>query len=253
MRETELYPAVKRFLEGQGYTVKAEIGACDVVALRGDEPPLIVELKTGFSVRLVLQAIDRQAMTDAVYIAIPPPKRRDYWDIVKLCRRLGLGLLVVSGMSAEPLADPAPYRPRAAPRRTGLLLKEFARRAGDPNEGGMRGQRMTAYRQDALRIVGLLAGGEVRTADIRAKTGVARATSMLQRDVYGWFVRQARGVYALSPQGEKAATAFAAAIRDLGPIPPPAEPASVASSARPARGRRASRPAAGAARDTARR
>ena len=39
------YPAVKAFLEGQGYDVKAEVQGCDVVGTRGDEPPVIIELK----------------------------------------------------------------------------------------------------------------------------------------------------------------------------------------------------------------
>lgn len=252
MRETDLYPPVKQFLEGQGYVVKAEIRDCDVVAMRGDEAPVIVELKTAFSLRLVLQAIDRQAMTDAVYIAIAPPKRRDYWDIVKLCRRLGLGLLVVAGDRLEALADPAPYKPRRMAGRVGLLLKEFAHRAGDPNSGGMRGRRMTGYRQDALRLVGQLAGTTgMKTADLRKATGVQRAAGMLQRDVYGWFRRVGRGVYALSPGGDTAAAEFAAAIAGLAAIPPPAAPASAPSSATPVRGRRASRRGGGAARDTA--
>lgn len=37
MRETALYPPVKKFLEAQGYEVKAEIGAAEIVALRGAE------------------------------------------------------------------------------------------------------------------------------------------------------------------------------------------------------------------------
>ena len=35
MKEADLYPPIKSYLEAQGYTVKAEIGACDVMALRG--------------------------------------------------------------------------------------------------------------------------------------------------------------------------------------------------------------------------
>ena len=66
MLETELYLPVKRFLEAQGYAVKAEIGDCDVLAVRGNEPPLIVELKTSFNLQLLLQGIDRQTMTDTV-------------------------------------------------------------------------------------------------------------------------------------------------------------------------------------------
>ena len=36
-RETDLYPPIKAFLEDQGYVVKAEVGAADVVAVRGAE------------------------------------------------------------------------------------------------------------------------------------------------------------------------------------------------------------------------
>ena len=35
MAETDLYAPIKRFLTAQGYEVKAEVGACDVVAVRG--------------------------------------------------------------------------------------------------------------------------------------------------------------------------------------------------------------------------
>lgn len=60
MRETELYPPIKSFLEGQGYEVKSEIGAVDVVALRGGEAPVVVEMKTGFALTLFHQCIARQ-------------------------------------------------------------------------------------------------------------------------------------------------------------------------------------------------
>ena len=43
--ETSLYAPVKTLLESQGYEVKAEVRGCDVVAVRGDEAPVIVELK----------------------------------------------------------------------------------------------------------------------------------------------------------------------------------------------------------------
>ena len=61
IKETSLYAPVKQFLEGQGYVVKGEVGAVDVMACRGDEPPVLVELKTSFSLSLFHQAIERQA------------------------------------------------------------------------------------------------------------------------------------------------------------------------------------------------
>ena len=96
MREADLYPAIKAYLEAQGYEVKAEIGACDVMARRGDEPAVVVEMKVGFSLALVMQGVARQAMFDDVYLAVPlGPKgwAVRYKDMVALCRRLGLGLL----------------------------------------------------------------------------------------------------------------------------------------------------------------
>ena len=45
--ETALYRPVKAFLEALGYACKGEIGGCDLVGLKGDEPPVVVigELK----------------------------------------------------------------------------------------------------------------------------------------------------------------------------------------------------------------
>ena len=119
MKETDLYPHVKALLVAQGYDVKAEIGAADVVALRpGEDEPVIVELKTGFALTLFHQAVARQAMTDFVYVAVPrlPGKRflRALKDNKTLCRRLGLGLITVrlSDGHTEVHLDPAPYAPR---------------------------------------------------------------------------------------------------------------------------------------------
>lgn len=217
MAETELYRPIKLFLEKQGYAVKAEIRDCDVVAVRGEEAPVIVELKTAFSLPLLLQGVDRQSMSDAVYLAFGPPKRRQQGDIVKLCKRLGLGVLVVTGDFVEPLADPLPYQPRRNTRRTTLLLKEFAHRVGDPNIGGStRRPRMTAYRQDALRIAVLLAReGASKVALLRERTGVTRAAAILQDDVYGWFQRENRGIYVLSPKGLGALEQFGEAVAAL--------------------------------------
>ena len=45
MSEVELYGPIKGFLEAQGYAVKGEIGPCDIVAVRGDEGPVVVPLE----------------------------------------------------------------------------------------------------------------------------------------------------------------------------------------------------------------
>ena len=75
--EVALYAPIKALLEAQGYEVKGEVLACDVVGVREEEPPVIVELKRSFSLALVLQGIDRLAVSDIVYLAVGAwPKRQ---------------------------------------------------------------------------------------------------------------------------------------------------------------------------------
>lgn len=218
--ETSLYAPVKAFLEAQGYVVKGEVGRCDVVACRGDEPPVIVELKLGLTFELVLQGIERLALSEAVYLAVPAPRGPSLlFDrrFRKLLRRVGLGLLLVHAHDAptakvETILDPLPYRPRTDRRRAGRLLGEFERRSGDPNAGGSahRVKLVTAYRQEALRIASVLAAlGPQRPAVLRARAEAPKAGRILLDDVYGWFERVERGLYALTPAGQTALQTFA--------------------------------------------
>ena len=173
-RETDLYPPVKAFLEDQGYTVKAEVGAADVVAVRGGEAPVVVELKLGFSLALFHQCLERLKLTDDVYLAVARQPGKRFAKSVKantvLARRLGIGLMTVrvSDGLVEVHCDPGPYAPRKNSKRKAQLLREFARRQGDPNAGGQtRAGLVTAYRQDALKIaVYLYEAGASKGADV---------------------------------------------------------------------------------------
>jgi len=220
VKEADLYPALKAYLEGQGYVVKGEVGACDILARRGDEPAVVVEMKLSFSLALVMQGVARQALFDDVYLAVPVTEKGwklRYKDIVALCRRLGLGLLAVKGDVVEAHLDPGPYSPRKNTLRAGRLLREFERRVGDPNLGGTTGiKRVTAYRQDALRCLLAMQAGAVKPAVIAKVAQVARAGDILRADHYGWFERISVGVYALTPQGRAAMVTEAAEIARLG-------------------------------------
>ncbi|MBP2292717.1 DUF2161 domain-containing phosphodiesterase [Azospirillum rugosum] len=219
--ETDLYAPVKAFLEVQGYDVKAEIHGCDLVAVRGGEPPLIVELKKRFTLDLLLQGVDRLSLTDTVYLAVPQPGRKatgaSPYDngVRKLCRRLGVGLLVVDtgraeGHQVEVLLDPVPYSPRKDKKRTVRLLGEHARRKGDPNRGGStRVPIVTAYRQDALRCARLLQDGPMTLKALRAAGAPKDVSAILQRNVYGWFERVVKGTYGLTDAGRTGLEAFA--------------------------------------------
>ena len=223
LKETDLYLPVKTLLEGQGYEVKSEVGAADVFAVRGGEPPVIVELKTGFTLTLFHQAVDRLAITDSVYVAVPRGRGRAFLSSLRgntrLCRRLGLGLITVRVEDGfcEIHLDPGPYAPRKSKAKTTRLLREFARRVGDPNRGGSnRTTIVTAYRQNALRCLALLeAQGPTKVAAIVEATAVKTAAGILQRDVYGWFLRVERGIYDLSPKGRDALALYADVVAEL--------------------------------------
>jgi len=199
--EVALYAPVKALLEAQGYDVKGEVVGCDLVGVRGDDPPVIVELKRSFTLALVHQGVDRLALTDAVYLAVGTWPRHQA-EVRRLCRRLGLGLIVVTSGRADVVEDPVPYRPRHDAKRTGRMLREHQRRVGDPTAGGAnRLPVMTAYRQEALRCARLLADGPMALRSMRAAADVPHAGGIVRDDVYGWFERVERGTYALTPAG----------------------------------------------------
>jgi hypothetical protein len=77
---------------------------------------------------------------------------------------------------------------------------------GDPNRGGATARRplMTAYRQEALRCAAFVAcHGPARPAALRAGAEAPNAARILQRNVYGWFVRVERGLYDLTDLGRR--------------------------------------------------
>ena len=210
-READLYAPVKAYLMRQNYTVKGEVGAADIVATRGKEEPLIVELKLGFSLSLFHQGIARLAVSDLVYVAVPhktgKPFQRALKDNVKLARRLGLGVMTVRGRDGhvEVHADPGPYAPRKSKKKKTQLLRAFDRLKGDPNEGGStRHGIVTGYRQDALRCARFLAvHGPSAGAKVKEWAEVPQATTIMRNDHYGWFQKVSRGVYELTDAGRK--------------------------------------------------
>ncbi|GAB5448212.1 DUF2161 domain-containing phosphodiesterase [Gymnodinialimonas sp.] len=215
MKETDLYPPVKAFLEAQGFEVKGEVGPADVVGLRpggaGDDM-VVVELKKGFSLTLFHQGIARLALCDCVYVAVAKGKGRPWLkalrENVRMARRLGLGVIGVdvAAGAVKVYAEPGPYAPRKVARKKRAIVAEFEKREGDPNLGGLQGARVTAYRQEALLCAEFLAlAGEAKGAEVAKSTGVARATLIMRNNHYGWFEKVAVGVYALTDTGRAVA------------------------------------------------
>jgi hypothetical protein len=208
--ETALYLPVKRFLERLGFTVKGEIGGCDLVGLSDADPPVVVicELKLSFNLELVLQAVDRAAASDEVWLAARVSARGKGREsdarYRNLCRRLGFGMLGVTDKDeVEVLVKPPTTAPRRNPRKRSRLVLEHQRRRGDPVKGGStRAPIMTAYRQQALDCAATLAHGPMRPRDL--KLVVPEAPKILRGNVYGWFINVERGVYALTDAGRAA-------------------------------------------------
>lgn len=220
-REAELYPAVKAHFERQGLTVKAEIGAADLVAMGGPDP-VIVELKLRFSLTLFHQAVARLTVTPLVWLAVLCPEGRDaarsLRDNTALCRRLALGLLTVRGRDGlvQVRCEPQAALPRRSPKARKRLEAEFTRRRGDPNDGGAtRHGLVTGYRQDALRVAAFLAEyGAAGGAAVARDTGVAMATRIMADNHYGWFTRVARGTYDLTADGRRGLADWDHAVPD---------------------------------------
>jgi hypothetical protein len=211
MKEIDLYNPMKRFLESQGYEVKGEIRECDIMAVRGIEDPVVVELKLAFSLDVLLQAVNRLSITSVVYIGISSScrafrKRRR--RIIKLLGMLGIGLILIVVNSkrsrVEVVLDPGEYHPRIHSKRRGQFLGEFERRRGDPTPGGSDRRRgmMTAYRQNAIRIAQYLTeNGPTKASVIAHAIEESEVRVILYRNVYGWFDRLGKGIYQISPRG----------------------------------------------------
>lgn len=225
--ETSLYLPVKHFLEGLGYSVKGEVGRCDLVGLKGDDPAVVVvgELKLTFNLELILQGVDRMKLGDEIWLAARLSARGKGREsdsrYRNLCRHLGFGLLGVAlSGRVDILVSPAAATPRKDAKRRSKLVEEHKRRRGDPVAGGgSRAPIMTAYRQQALACAAAMTAGPQRPRDL--KQSCPDAQKILHRNVYGWFERADRGVYALTDAGRTALARWVAAPAPVPPAPGP--------------------------------
>ncbi len=210
--EADMFLPLKRYFVAQGYQVNAEAKHCDIV-LTKDSLLTIIEMKRVFSVDLLIQALDRQTMTAAVYIAIPRPKKC-YGDkhrgMLTLVKRLRLGLIFVA-MDSPALGVEVVVTPDAAltqqtkrgKRRTAALQKELDGRQADTNTGGVTKTKLaTAFREKSIHALCVLERvSPLRVAEIKQICGNDVAV-LLGRNYYGWFERVGRGQYALSTSGQ---------------------------------------------------
>ncbi len=215
MEEKELYLPVKQLLESKGYHVKAEVKDIDVFGVK-EHHTIAVELKTQVSLKLIYQAIERQKLCDKVYIALPKSAFKSHQanirQFVYLLKRLDIGLIKVSDDQAILFMESDGFdimrSKKQSTRKKKAVLKEFSLRESDENVGGMKGKKMTHYREKVLKIAQYLYEFKEKSPkEIKAFTGVMDTPTILQKNYYLWFKKVDRGIYTLSLMGIQAVEA----------------------------------------------
>ncbi|WP_394237055.1 DUF2161 domain-containing phosphodiesterase [Niallia oryzisoli] len=216
LQEVDLYKPIQKYFVREEFEVYGEVNDCDIAAVK-DDVLVIVELKLTLSVDLLIQAANRQRLTDQVYIAIPRPKGRlnskQWRDKCHLVKRLELGLILVAfhgkRATAEVLFHPTPFNRRQSKsqnkRKREALLKEIEGRSADYNIGGSnRTKIMTAYKENCIQIACYLEQfGPLSPKALREKGTGEKTSSILTKNYYGWFEKIKRGVYTISEKGKE--------------------------------------------------
>jgi hypothetical protein len=218
MRESDLYAPVRDWLKEQGFAPKAEVKDVDIVALKGDTV-LAVELKSILNLDVILQAVDRQRISDIVYIGVPKKGRLLFtkrWKmLIHLLKRLELGLLLVTMKGEISLVEEAikpvefdRYKSVSQTRKKREnIVKEYDKRKGDYNIGGVnRTKILTAYRESSLMIAYLMSlNGPLSVKKLKELGSDSKKTAdIISKNFYGWFEKEDRGVYKLSVKGSDA-------------------------------------------------
>ncbi len=211
--EADLYLPICHFLEDGGWHVQAEVKHCDIAASK-EGILLVIELKKAFGLKLVYQAIERQSICDDVYVAIPRPKKgqreKSWKDMLRLLRRLGIGLITVAldspVQTVEIILLPGENTAHKNNKKRKQLQKELQNRHVSVNIGGStRHKIMTAYREKALELCCILEQKQQISYDFLRKLGLSETyMSILRSNVYHWYQRLQPGVYTLSPEGTSA-------------------------------------------------
>ena len=149
MRESDLYPAVKRWLEGQGLRVYPEVPLMhrpiDAVGI-GEAENVGVEMKRHMCWKVCHQASTLSLSCDRSYIAIWSKPRS-----IDRARQLGIGVLRVVGDSVEVLLEPA-HATKPIPHYHGQLRTKCARMTGE-GVGGVPCLNGVGPAQDCRRRV----------------------------------------------------------------------------------------------------
>ncbi len=229
MKETILYPPIKKFFEKLDYEVYSEANDIDVVCKK-DGTLILVELKKSLNFKLIYQGIERQKLSDNVYLAIKKEKNTDvsnelFSQKIEILKRLGLGLLIVDFdyenpfvlVSLEPKLKNIKLSQKKSKLHLHSLLKEINSRSGDYNKGGTKGKTITAYKEKCLKIAHFIKDEEIYTAkEIEKELKLEKVNPILYKNYYKWFEKISHGKYKITKKGIEALNEFDYIVKHFG-------------------------------------
>jgi len=220
IKESDLYKPIADYLASLGYQVQAEVRNCDIAAIKDDEL-IIVEMKTGFTITLLYQGMERKRIADSVYLAIPLLKNgynnSHYHDIIRLCKQLEVGLIFVGfttkgipqiDVAVHPTPHSAVYKNK---KERYAVISEHQNRNSSVNIGGVtRKKIITVYKEQALEIAAILKKhGPLKAAEVRTLSGFEKSSSILSKNFYKWYKKaddcgNRNTTYKITSEGENA-------------------------------------------------
>ena len=209
-KETDLYNPIRQMLTDRGFTVRGEVKGCDIAAVK-DDILWVVEMKLVANLTLIYQAMERQAATGWVFVAMPRPKSsndKSYKKLQRLLKKLKLGLITVALDSPLKYAEVVIFpegKDNKDTKKANQLKKEIEGRSFDTVGGATKAKINTAYRERCVCIACLLEEkGPLRPSELVKNYGCHKdAGFILRANYFGWYNKVSRGTYELSEKGRE--------------------------------------------------
>ncbi len=207
-KEEDMYNPIQRFFKKKGYIAYGEVQQLDVVCIneKDTEDLIVIEMKKNLTMKLLSQGVLGKKITEKVYIAYYKPnkftlkKRR---EALRICKGLGLGVIVVKNNRVEILLEPKKINGVNIKKRK-KILNEIKGIKVNINIGGCRGRKInTAFREKNIFIGCCLEKiGEGKGIELIKRFGTPKeSTSIMYRNIYGWYDNVDRGIYTLNKKG----------------------------------------------------
>lgn len=216
IKETDLNDPIKAWLESQGCHVKSEVMGIDMMGMFGTELMIAIELKLKLNLEVINQAVERQSISDLVYIGVCHDYKavdtKRFKRTLLTLKRLNLGLLTVNFRAETPIVyeilKPESFDFEKSKRmklnRRHKVIEEFNKRQSNFNKAGSTRQKiMTGYKEMCLLCAHYIAvNGPCRAKEFEAiEIPSKKVSAMFASNHLKWFEKVSRGIYGLSEIG----------------------------------------------------